>query len=136
MDVVAAILVYENKIISFKRGYAENEEISFKYEFPGGKVKENEGLKKALRRELKEELNIEIGELFFFFKNSFSYSRFDVLLHFYIAKLDLVEFKLKSHIEYKIIEIENLKSLEWLAGDYPVINYMEKNLRSFYKPLN
>ena len=41
MKVVAAILIYDKKILAFKRSYAEknNEQISLKYEFPGGKVK-------------------------------------------------------------------------------------------------
>ena len=44
LDVVAAILIYEKSILAFKRGYSKDQNLSLKYEFPGGKVKKNEGL--------------------------------------------------------------------------------------------
>ena len=79
MNVVAAILLYQKKILCFKRGYSQNNPVSNKYKFPGGKVKKNESFKKALRRELKEELNLEVNKLNFFFKGASS-RRFVTLL--------------------------------------------------------
>ena len=61
MQVVAAILVYKNKILAFKRPFSNNKNLSLKYEFPGGKVKNNETCICAIRREIKEELNLLIS---------------------------------------------------------------------------
>ena len=39
IEVVAAIIFIEDKILCLKRGYSKYEYVSFKYEFPGGKIK-------------------------------------------------------------------------------------------------
>ena len=56
IEVVAAIIFYNDKILCFKRGPHKYSYISNKYEFPGGKIKENETKIDALEREIIEEL--------------------------------------------------------------------------------
>ena len=58
INVVAAIIIKDNKIFATQRGYGE-----FKdgWEFPGGKVEQGEAPENAIVREIKEELDTEIG---------------------------------------------------------------------------
>ena len=58
-EVVGAVLVKDNKAILTKRS-SKCKSYPNKFEFPGGKVEKDEGLKQALVRELKEELNIDV----------------------------------------------------------------------------
>ena len=59
LNVVGAVLIKDNQILLPKR--ASNLKVMpNKYEFPGGKVEENETLKEALKRELYEELSIDV----------------------------------------------------------------------------
>tara|TARA_B110000285_G_scaffold40743_1_gene44612 strand:- start:2246 stop:2641 length:396 start_codon:yes stop_codon:yes gene_type:complete len=58
-EVVGAVLVKDNKAIFTKRS-SKCKSYPNKFEFPGGKVEKDEGLKQALVRELKEELNIDV----------------------------------------------------------------------------
>lgn len=59
LNVVGAVLIKDKQIILPKR--ASNLKVMpDKYEFPGGKVEENETLKQALKRELYEELSIDV----------------------------------------------------------------------------
>ena len=53
LNVVAAIIKKDNKILATKRGYGEFINM---WEFPGGKIEDNETKEEALIREIKEEL--------------------------------------------------------------------------------
>ena len=57
IEVVAGIVCRENKILVTQRGYGE-----FKdgWEFPGGKLEAGETGVEALKRELREELDMEV----------------------------------------------------------------------------
>ena len=54
IEVVAAVIIKDNKVFSTQRGYGE-----FKdgWEFPGGKMEKGERAEDALVREIKEELD-------------------------------------------------------------------------------
>jgi len=60
--VTAGIVVKGDRVLICQRHHSDA--YGMQWEFPGGKVKEGEGLKASLRRELAEELTIEaeIGE--------------------------------------------------------------------------
>jgi len=57
IDVAAAVLVHQHKILLARRrgGYLDN-----LWEFPGGKLEQDESAEHAARRELVEELDISI----------------------------------------------------------------------------
>ena len=61
IEVAAAIIIFQNKILCFQRGLAKYDYVSYKYEFPGGKLNQNEDPITALKREINEELKIEIN---------------------------------------------------------------------------
>ena len=69
--VAAALTVEEGKILVTQR--KKDSSCGLLWEFPGGKVEKGEDPRRALRRELKEELDVEVdvGGLF------------DAVLHFY-----------------------------------------------------
>ena len=52
IEVVAAVIELDGKLLAFQRGAAKYDYVSFKYEFPGGKVESNENFPEALAREL------------------------------------------------------------------------------------
>ena len=66
LKVVVGGLIYQNKKILICQR-KEDDDHPLKWEFPGGKVKDLENNNEALRRELKEELSIEINEMIFSF---------------------------------------------------------------------
>ena len=84
--VSIALINNENEILLSKR--PEKKHLSGYWEFPGGKVEEGESPEKALVREVKEELNIDINNkciapLSF---SEFDYNNFQLLLLLYICR--------------------------------------------------
>ncbi|WP_316741956.1 (deoxy)nucleoside triphosphate pyrophosphohydrolase [Pedobacter antarcticus] len=61
MQVVAAIIIYQGKILCVQRDKHEYAYLSDKFEFPGGKVEAGETNEEALIREIKEELAMDIS---------------------------------------------------------------------------
>lgn len=59
IGVTAFILNHENKVLIVKRSKTDSFLPGF-YELPGGKVEFGESLEQALRREVKEETNLDI----------------------------------------------------------------------------
>ena len=58
LDVVAALITKDNKVLICQR--KQDDAFPLLWEFPGGKVEESETYHQALKREIKEELGVEI----------------------------------------------------------------------------
>ncbi len=60
-NVVAAVIVHRGKVLLAWRAKGLSPETTNRWEFPGGKVEENEALGDAVVREVKEELFLDIA---------------------------------------------------------------------------
>ena len=125
LEVVAAIIFFENKILVTQRKYHKNAAFSYKFEFPGGKVENNEDKITALRRELLEELNLELTNFKHFASYNYSYDTNKIRLHFFISNANELKLTLKVHKAYKLVTVKNLSQLDWLAADYKVIKMLQ-----------
>jgi 8-oxo-dGTP diphosphatase len=121
IEVSAAIIFIEKKILCLRRGYSKYDYISNKFEFPGGKLKINETPVSGLKREIKEELKIEIEIKEKFKTIIHSYPDFKIKLYSYICTTKNFSGKLYDHTEYKLLNIKDIKSLDWLEADIPLI---------------
>ena len=80
-EVVAGALVREGACLLCQRPGGSN--MAGHWEFPGGKVKEGEALEDALRRELEEELGIEVSVGEHLSTLEYSYPHLDITLHLF-----------------------------------------------------
>ena len=121
IEVSAAIIFIEKKILCFQRGKGKYDYVSFKYEFPGGKLNVNEDAETALKREIKEELRIEIEIENKFKTIFFKYPDFEIKMHTFICRTNNFEGKLYDHIDYKLQKVSKLKELDWIEADIELV---------------
>lgn len=123
VKVSAGIIVNQGKILCVQRGIGKYEYISCKYEFPGGKVEPGESGKEALKRELMEEMNLELRleEMEPFMEIAHEYPDFKVILDAYVCRPANPAFALLEHIDHQWLMGQELLSLDWAAADLPIV---------------
>lgn len=126
IEVVAAIIVFEEKILCVQRGENKLPYISKKYEFPGGKIEANESKEDALRREISEELHmsVEIGASFLTVTHE--YPDFVLTMHSFICTVYEPSVTLTEHIDFKWLTKSELPKLDWAAADIPIVEKLLK----------
>lgn len=126
IEVVAAIIINNNKILCVQRGDNKREYIAFKYEFPGGKVEIGETREEALVREIKEELGIEITILEEFLTVDHTYPDFNVIMHSFICGCENSEVQLSEHVALQWLPKKELFTLDWAAADIPIVQKLQR----------
>ena len=122
IEVVAAIIIYDNKFLCVQRGINKYEYISKKYEFPGGKMEIGETREDAIKREIKEELQMEIVPKNYFVTIEHQYPDFFITMHVFICSSSSNKLTLSEHIDYKWLNKKELEQLDWAAADIPIVN--------------
>ena len=121
IEVVAAIITQDCKVLCVQRGEHAKDYISLKWEFPGGKVELGENREDALVREIQEELATEIHELQFLMTVEHSYPDFHLTMYAYTCTLKNGEITLQEHDDMKWLTPEELNQLDWAEADLPVV---------------
>lgn len=119
INVTCAIIVFDGKILVTQR--SEKMTLALKWEFPGGKLEENESEIDCIKREIKEEINIEIEVLKKLSNSFYDYGNFKINLIPFIAKHILGNIKLTEHRDYKLLQRKELLSLDWAEADIPIV---------------
>ncbi|SDY49532.1 8-oxo-dGTP diphosphatase MutT [Tindallia californiensis] len=120
IHVTAAILRNEsNKILIARRPPGKN--LAGYWEFPGGKIEENESPEESLKRELKEEMNItvEVGKQLG--ETTHTYDTFTVHLMLYETALLSGDIQLKEHDRMAWVAAEELLDYLMAPADLPMI---------------
>lgn len=120
--VSAAIIVENKKILCVQRNKGKYDYISYKYEFPGGKLEVGENEEDALKREISEELNLEIDVVEKFLVVTHEYLDFNLTMHSYLCKANTEQLVLKEHIDAKWLYKNELIELDWAAADLPIVS--------------
>jgi 8-oxo-dGTP diphosphatase len=120
LRVVAGLICRQGKLLACQR--KKEGPFPLKWEFPGGKIEGGEEALDALRRELREELGIEVLEASETFRHRHLYHDWDEveLIFFEVSRFD-------GAIENRVFESllwagrEELATLDFLEGDRPLI---------------
>ena len=119
IEVVAAIIHdLEGRIFATQRGYGDWKDY---WEFPGGKMEAGESPEEALRREILEELDVQIVIERFVQTIDYDYPNFHLTMHCYWCHIDSGSLILKEHEAAKWLKPNELSSVEWLPADLALI---------------
>lgn len=124
IEVAAGILMNDGQILCVQRPLAKYDYISFKYEFPGGKLEAGEDPAVALKRELQEEMNLDVdlSDLEYFMSVSHDYPDFSITMHCLVCNLPHRTIDLVEHIASQWLKPNQLGTLDWAAADQPIVN--------------
>ncbi|PTI71469.1 (deoxy)nucleoside triphosphate pyrophosphohydrolase [Mammaliicoccus vitulinus] len=119
IEVVGAVIFSDNKVLCAQRN--ENMSLPLMWEFPGGKVEQDESEVDALKREINEEMlcDLEVGDKIT--STAYEYDFGIVNLHTYKCKLKEKMPTLTEHKSIKWLNIHELESLEWAPADIPAV---------------
>ena len=119
IEVVAAIIQREKSYLATQRGYGEFEGM---WEFPGGKIESGESREVALKREIREELGVDITIDKFLCTTDYNYPSFHLTMHCYLCSVVSGEIELREHMSARWLTTKTLDSVEWLPADKEVID--------------
>lgn len=119
INVTCAIILKDEKILVAQRN--EKMKLPLKWEFPGGKLEFNESEIDCIKREIKEEININIEILQKLSNNIHDYGAFKINLIPFLARYISGEIKLAEHKDYRLVERLQLSNLDWAEADLPIV---------------
>jgi 8-oxo-dGTP diphosphatase len=126
VEVVAAIIIDNGKILCTQRAVNKIPYISKKYEFPGGKMEIGETKEETIRREILEELKIIIEVKEEFLTVIHEYPDFTLTMHSFICTCKNPTVTLSEHIDFKWLDKAELSTLDWAAADIPIVDKLKK----------
>ena len=127
IKVVAGLILQNDKLLICQRPNFKDHPL--KWEFPGGKIKNDETNEEALIREINEELSINIINCEELINYNFNYKDLNkkVFIYFYLVNNFSGKVLNNFHKELKWIEIKDIREYDFLEGDLKIIEHISSN---------
>ena len=129
IHVACAIIEENGRVLAAQRN--EFGRMPLKWEFPGGKIHENESPEECLKREVMEEMGARLEIKRALPPASHDYADFSVTLYPFVCSLLSKEITLHEHKDVKWLLPDELLTVDWAEADIPIIKvYLESIYRS------
>jgi 8-oxo-dGTP diphosphatase len=124
INVAAAVIVNKDgKILVTQR--SKNDNLSLKWEFPGGKIEDGETAEECLKREIMEELNLEIEVLGYLGSCVYKYDTGEICLIAYKVGTLSEDLRLNVHNDAKWIRTDELRCYDFAPADIELLNVIQ-----------
>ena len=120
IQVVCGIIFKAEKIFLCRR--SSDKLLGGYWEFPGGKIEENENAQDALKRELFEEIAMIVDILDHYITVRHKYENFEIELSAYKCTFKCSNFDLTDHDKYEWLEPKDIQNKKLAPADLPILN--------------
>lgn len=122
-QVTAAIILKDNKVLIAQRAPEDN--LAGKWEFPGGKTELGETPQECLKREIEEELDVDIQVLDFFGESIYTYNSGTIKLMAFWCKWISGDFTLNVHSQIAWVNRQELDLYEFAPADITLVEKLK-----------
>ena len=125
IPVASGVIVKNNKILIGLR--AEGDSGAGMWEFPGGKIELNESSENAIKREMREELDIEVAVNQKIMKYSHRFKNIIYEISFFEINKFFGLIKKNVHDDLQWVKLASLKKYRFISGDLLFIDRILAN---------
>lgn len=125
VEVVAALIISHGRVLATQRGYGDG---AGRWEFPGGKTEPGECPQDALRREIREELDMDISVGNLLHTIEYDYPTFHLSMQCYLCTPEQGSPRLLEHTAMLWADVDMLDSIDWLPADWDIIPVLKAHL--------
>jgi len=122
--VIAGLISNNGKYLIAKRNMSKS--LGGLWEFPGGKLSDDETPQECLKRELMEELHIDADIGGYICKNTHEYNDFTIELHLYEVNSFSGEVIQTEHEEIQWVPLSEFNGYVFAPADIPLINKLRE----------
>ena len=125
MDVVCGAIQIDDKFLIARR--SKGADPGF-WEFPGGKVEQNESREEALIRELKEELDVDVEVIQYLCSIDDQRENFILHVHAFFFHIKKGTPLLQVHDEMKLVNACDLYDYKFQKADLEILNHINREV--------
>ena len=125
-EVTAAIILKDNRLLIAQR--APGDKLAGKWEFPGGKIEPGETPQECLKRELREELDVDVEVIDFFGESIYDYTSGTIKLMAFLCKWISGDFTLNVHSHIAWVNRHELDVYDFAPADIPLVEKLKSVL--------
>jgi 8-oxo-dGTP diphosphatase len=122
--VTAAILIVDDRILIAKR--KKGDHLANKWEFPGGKVEDGETPEECLKREMKEEFEIDVSIGEYLGESIYHYEHGSIKLLAYRTYWEGSDISLQAHDDLSWASLDQLPSYDFAPADVAFVEKLRR----------